>query len=221
MPRIRANYPEIFARCSDPRLLHSCARPARHPRSDPRGARGLLGNALRRARLRHLAGQLPRYPGRPPGERADLRLRCAKDPRARQGPCRGREADPEEPRLRHPPRAAGDSVLRGLQPAQRQIGRRQRNTDRAHHANQHQDQRRRIRVRHHHLRHRVRRDHRQFRPHRHQGRRWVPAEGQVEAGAADPSRYPGAGIPQHANGDGPRMPGLAIFRARPNTVSIG
>ena len=62
------------------------------------------------------------------------RLRRAQDPPAGEGPGGRREADPEEPRLRHPPRAARDQLLRGLQPAQRQAGRHQRNADRAHHA---------------------------------------------------------------------------------------
>ena len=53
----------------------------------------------------------------------------------------GGKADPEEPRLRHPPRAAGDPLLRGLQPAQRGPGGHQRNPDRAHHAHRPQDQR--------------------------------------------------------------------------------
>jgi hypothetical protein len=53
-----------------------------------------------------------------------------------------------------------DPLLRGLQPAQRQARRHQRDADRAHHARGNQDQRRRIRIRHDHLRHRVRRDHR-------------------------------------------------------------
>ena len=62
-------------------------------------------------------------------------------------------------------------LLRGLQPAQRPAGRPQGDADRAHHAGGHQDQRRRVRVRHHHLCDRLRRDHRQLRPHRHPGRR--------------------------------------------------
>ncbi len=107
---------------------------ARHLRGDAGGARGLLREALWRARLRHLAGQFPRHPHRPRGERPDLRLRRAQDPPAGQGPGSRREADPEEPRLRHPAGAARDPVLRGLQPAQRRAHRHQRDADRAHHA---------------------------------------------------------------------------------------
>ena len=93
--------------------------------------------------------------------------------------------------------------LRGLQPAQRRTGRHQRDADRAHHADRHQDQRRRVRIRHHHLRDRVRRDHRRLRPHRHPRRRRRAAEGHVERRAADLSRRPGRRLPEHADGDGP------------------
>src|SRR5580658_5745891 len=50
------------------------SRSARHPRGDPGRARGFLGEAIRRARLRHLAGQFPRYPDRPRGQCADLQI---------------------------------------------------------------------------------------------------------------------------------------------------
>ena len=65
MAKIRAGYPEMFARCQETfALLHPHARPARHVRGDAGGTRGVLGEALRRARLRHLAGQFPRHPDR-------------------------------------------------------------------------------------------------------------------------------------------------------------
>ena len=135
MRRIRAGYPEIFARCGD---TPGCFIHAPDPRAThevtQRGARGFLGKALRRAGLRHLAGQFPRHPGGPRGQRADLGFHCAQDPPARQGPGGGRETDPEEPRLRHQAGAARDPLLRGLQPAQRQARRHQRDADRAHHA---------------------------------------------------------------------------------------
>ena len=60
------------------------------------------------------------------GQRADLRFRRPQNPPARQGPDGRGEADPEKSWLWHAPRAAGDEVLRGLQPAQRQAGRHQR-----------------------------------------------------------------------------------------------
>ena len=103
----------------DLRLLPAHARPARHVRGIAGGTRGLLGEAVRRARLRHLAGQFPRHPDQPGGQHAAQRLRGPEDPPAGEEPGRGGKADPEEPRLRHPARAAGDPLLRGLQPAQR------------------------------------------------------------------------------------------------------
>ena len=69
---------------------------------------------------------------------------------------------PQESRLRHEAAAAGDLLLRGLQPGQCRAGRHHGNADRADHARGHQDQRQGIRIRHHHLRHRLRRHHRQF-----------------------------------------------------------
>ena len=59
---------DLCALPGDLRLLHPCDRPARHPRGDARGARGVLGEALRRARVRHLDGQFPRHPGGPRGQ---------------------------------------------------------------------------------------------------------------------------------------------------------
>ena len=61
------------------------------------------------------------------------------------------------------------------------LGRHQRDADRTHHAGRHQDQRRRIRIRHDHLRDRFRRDHRQLRPDRYPRYRRPAAEGQVAA----------------------------------------
>ena len=48
----------------------------------------------------------------------------------------------------------------------------------------------------------LRRHHRQLRPHRHPGRGRAAAEGQVEGRAADLSRRPGRGLPQHVHADG-------------------
>ena len=93
------------------RLLPAHARPTRHLRGLGRGARSLLREAVCRARLRHLARQLPRHPDGSGGERRHLRIRGAQDPRARQGPAGGRAADPERPRLRHPSRTARDPIL--------------------------------------------------------------------------------------------------------------
>ena len=59
-----------------------------------------------------------------------------------------------------------------------------------------------IRVRHHHLRHRVRRHHRQLRQDRLPRRRRRAAEGQVETRSGDLSRHHGPRISQHADADG-------------------
>ena len=67
---------------------------------------------------------------------------------------------------------------------------------------------RRVRVRHHHLRDRLRRHHRQLRPHRYPRPRRAAAEGQVEGRAADVPRRPGRGLPQHVHAGG------AAHRAR-------
>ena len=73
------------------RLLHPRGRSAQRARGAARGARGLLREALRRARLRHLDGQLPRHPDRPGGQRHDHRVHAPQDPRAREGSgARGR-----------------------------------------------------------------------------------------------------------------------------------
>ena len=97
MRQIRDRYAEIFARCHE---TPGCFIHSPDPRSalevTARGTRGVLRETLRRARLRHLAGQLPRYPGGSRGQCADLRFRCAQDPSAREGPGGGREIDPEQ-----------------------------------------------------------------------------------------------------------------------------
>ena len=115
-------------------LLPAHHRPARHVRSEPGGARGLLGDALLLARLRHLARQLPRHADRSRGERALLRLRGGQDPPAGEGPQGGGAVDSQGPRVRHAPGAPGERLLRGLQPAQRRAGQHPRHPHRAHHA---------------------------------------------------------------------------------------
>ena len=143
MAEIKAGYPEIFKRCQE---TFACFLHTPDPRGTfevtPEEREAFWEKLYGRARLRHLAGQFPRHPDRPRRPTPLIsRLRGQQDPPAGEGPGDGREADPEEPRLRHAPRAAGDQVLRGLQPAQRAAGRHQRNADRADHADGHQDQR--------------------------------------------------------------------------------
>ena len=67
-----------------------------HPRAGPpavlrgpaRGAGGEVGEAVRRARLRHLAGQLPRHLHGRGGQRRVLRVHRRQDPLARRRPRR-------------------------------------------------------------------------------------------------------------------------------------
>ena len=134
MADIRSRYDEIFARCAETPggFIHG---PDRRKLADVprRGALRLLGEALRLARLRDLARQLPgRADGRG-GQRRVHGLHRRQDPGAGQGPGGGREADPHRPRVRHPAGTDGDPLLRGLQPGQRAADRRQRHPDRADH----------------------------------------------------------------------------------------
>ncbi len=120
MADIRRRYDEIFAACSrspggfvhepDRRGFYEVSREER---------RGAVGQALRRAGLRHLAGELPRDLHRREGQRRVLRVHRRAHPPAGQGSQARREADPARPRLRRAARADGDQLLRGLQPAQR------------------------------------------------------------------------------------------------------
>ena len=208
--RIKASYPEMFRRCQETSacFIHT-VRPARHVRGDGAGARGVPREAIRDARLRHVAGQLPRHADQPRGERGRQRVRGAQDPRAREGPEGRRQADPQGPRLRHPPRADGDQVLRGLQPAQRRCwwtSRRRRSSASRRRASRPATPSYefdiiiyatgfdaitgsfdRIDIR---------------------GARRAEAEGQVGGRAADLPRRPGRGLPQHVHADG------AAHRAR-------
>ena len=172
MADIRARYDEIFAACARTPggFEHEPDRRGFYEVT-PRGAAGAVGQALRRARLRHLAEQLPRDLHRRGGQRRVLRVHRRPHPPAGQRPGDGREADPEGPRLRRAARAAGDPLLRGLQPRQRAPRRHQRDADRAGHRDRPAHHRARLRVRHHRLRHRLRRHHRRVRPDRHPRRR--------------------------------------------------
>ena len=109
MADIRRRYDEIFERCRQTPggFIHKPDR-----RKLVRGARGgalrVLGGAVRLVRLPHLAGQLPRRADGRGGQRGVHRVRRRQDPRAGRRPGHRREADPQGPRLRHPPGADGD-----------------------------------------------------------------------------------------------------------------
>ena len=117
-PTSAARYDEIFAACARTPggFVHEPDRRGFYEVT-PRGAAGAVGQALRRAGLRHLAGELPRDLHRREGQRRVLRVHRRPHPPAGQGSRGRREADPARPRLRRAARAAGDQLLRGLQPA--------------------------------------------------------------------------------------------------------
>ena len=123
MAQIKAGYPEMFRRCQETFacFLHT---------PDPRGTFEVTPEE-REAFLEKLYAE--RGFGIWQGNFRDILVDRAanaaisdfvaqQDPPAGEGPGGGREADPEEPRLRHPPRAAGDQILRGLQPAECRAG---------------------------------------------------------------------------------------------------
>ena len=142
MREIKTRYDEIFARCKETNacFVHT---------PDPRGTFE-VSDEEREAAFERLyntpgfgiwQGNFKDILTDREGERGDLGIRRAQDPRAREGSGRRRQADPQEPRLRHAPGAARDEILRGLQPAEREARRHQGNADRAHHGEGHQDQR--------------------------------------------------------------------------------
>ncbi len=157
MSDIRAHYEEIFALC---RTSPGCYIHAPDPRKTlevtARGTGGLLGKALRLARFRHLDGQFQRHADRPRGQRSWPPISSRARSRQRvNDPVVAEKLIPKNHGLgtRRVPLETG--LLRSLQPAQCRTRRHQRDADRAHHAERHQDQRPRARFRHHHLRDRV------------------------------------------------------------------
>ena len=119
------------------RWLHPRTGPPAVLRRPARGAPRQVGAALRRARLRDLAGQLPRHVHGRGGQRRALGVHRRQDPVPRPRPGRRREAGPQGPRVRRAARPDGDPVLRGLQPRQRAPRRPPGDADRAHHGARH------------------------------------------------------------------------------------
>jgi cation diffusion facilitator CzcD-associated flavoprotein CzcO len=169
--RIKAGYPEMFRRCQE---TFACFLHTPDPRGTfevtPEEREAFFEKLYAEARLRHLAGQFPRYPDRSESERRDLGLR-------RPGKIRQRVKDQKVADKLIPKnhgfgtrRVPLETGIRGLQPAQCPIGGHQRDADRTHHAEGHQDQ---ADAEYEFdmiiLRDWVRRHHRQLRPHRHQG----------------------------------------------------
>ena len=206
MADIRRRYDEIFAACARTPggFVHEPDRRGFFEVT-PRGAAGAVGQALRRAGLRHLAGELPRDLHRRGGQRRVLRVHRRQDPPAGQRSRGRREADPARttasacsacrwrPTTTRP--TTGDNVhLVDLSetPIERD------------HRDGHPHHRARLRVRHHRLRHRLRRHHRRLRPHRHPAA--SAAQKLRDKWARRPDHLPrhdGPRLPQHAHADRP------------------
>ena len=206
----------------DLRLLPAHARPARHLRGHAGGARGVLGEALRLARA-SACGRATSATYSPTARPTPL----ISDFVARK--IRERVKDPATAEKLIPKNHGFGTRRVPLETKYYEVYNQpnvrlvdiKRNADRAHHADRHQDQRRRIRVRHHHLRHGLRRHHRQLRPHRHPRHGRAQAEGQVEGRPADLSRRAGRGLPQHVHADGPAHRAGQHPAQRSNTTSSG
>ena len=73
MAAIKAGYPEMFARCQE---TFACFLHTPDPRGTfevtPEEREAFWEKLYAEPRLRHLAGQFPRHPDRPRGQRADL-----------------------------------------------------------------------------------------------------------------------------------------------------
>ena len=140
--QIKAGYPEMFARCQETFacFLHT---------PDPRGAFE-VSDEEREAFYEKLYGE--RGFGIWQGNFRDILIDrkanatisdfVARKIRERvKNQADRRETDSEKSRLWHAPAAAGDFLLRGLQPRQCRSGRHHGDADRAHHGQGHQDQR--------------------------------------------------------------------------------
>src|SRR6266436_918153 len=112
MEEIKSRYEEIYAHCATTPswFIHQ---------ADPRKTLDVPpeeGEALRRARLWHLDGQLPRHPDQRGSQRRHQRLYRQKDSPTREESKSGGQADPQRSRLRHAPGALGKRLFRNLQP---------------------------------------------------------------------------------------------------------
>ena len=186
---IKRRYPEIFARCRETwgGFIHA-RRPAQRHRREPGGARGLLREALRAspASASGWATSATSWSTRRP---------TPPSPSSCSRKIRERVNDPK--------------VAEKLIPKNHGFGTRRVPLESGYYEvynqdnvtlvdinetpieritpDRHQDQRRRVRLRHDHLRHRLRRHHRRLRPHRHPRRRRPAAEGEVGGRPAAPT----------------------------------
>ena len=143
---IKASYDELERAACAPRSPGSSTR--RHasaPSTTPRRSAGRFYEKLYSKRgFAKLISNYSDIAGRPARPTPSSREFLAEKIRARvDDPATAEKLDPDRPRLRHAAPADGDRLLRGLQPAQREAGRPQRDADRAHHRDRHRDQRRR------------------------------------------------------------------------------
>ncbi len=114
MADIRSRYDDIFAACARTPGGFEHEPDRRGFFEVTRGTAGAVGQALRRARVRHLAVQFPRDLYRRGGQCRVLRLHRRPDSPPRQRSRGRREADPQGSRFWRATRAAGDELSRGL-----------------------------------------------------------------------------------------------------------
>ena len=118
------------------------------------GALGVLRGDVAQPGLLEAHQQLQRSLVRPGRERGVVRLPGRQDPRHRQGPRDGGEADPRGPSVRREAAAVRHRLLRGLQRAARGPRRSPGDADRAGHRERDRDRRRSPGIRHHRVGHR-------------------------------------------------------------------
>ena len=134
-----------------------------------RGARRDLRGGVAGGRVQVPPRLVQRHRRRPARQRHRVGVHPREDPRDRQGPGGRREAGARRPPVHVEAAADRHQLLRHLQPRQRHARRHPPRADRGDHADRHPHRRRRVRARHHRVRHRLRRDDRHVQQDRHPG----------------------------------------------------
>ena len=134
-----------------------------------RGARRDLRGRLAGGRLQVHPHDVQRHQRRPPGQRHRVGVHPQQDPRDGPRPRGGREARPGRPPVHVEAGADRHQLLRHVQPRQRHARRHPPRADRGDHADGDPHRRRRVRARHHRVRHRLRRDDRDVQQDGHPG----------------------------------------------------
>ena len=196
MAAIKSRYDEIYARCaSTPSWFIHQADPRKTLDVPPEEREAFWEKLYAEPGFGIWMGNFRDILRRREGQRRDQRIHRQEDPPAREGPEGRGKADPEGPRFRHPSRAAGERLFRGLQPRQRAAGRyAERRADRAHHAERHPDQQAGVRIRYPGLCHRLRRRDRRVRSDRYPWRERRAAEGRLGGEPAHLSRHAGGRV---------------------------